>query len=146
MSSPANIRCPACQGALIPTQLHCNSCEISITGEFLVNEFASLGQEDLHFLRIFVLCEGHIREMESALGVSYPTIKTRLAKLKETLAAAPVPSATAPPAPAASPAVTAPAKTRASEMQAAGVLRELEAGRLTFEAAMAQLKLIQKEK
>src|SRR5277367_5593843 len=86
MSIPAHIRCPACQGSLVPSALHCNACDLTVTGDFVTNEFASLGQDDLHFLRIFVHCEGRIRDMESALGVSYPTIKARLAKLKETLA------------------------------------------------------------
>src|ERR1700753_2857285 len=87
MATGMNIRCPACHGALVPAALKCEECDVTITGAFVTNEFAVLGEEDLHFLRIFVHCEGRIREMESALGVSYPTIKNRLAKLKETLAA-----------------------------------------------------------
>ena len=39
----------------------------------------------MHFLRIFVHSEGKIREIEKALGVSYPTVKARLTNLKEKL-------------------------------------------------------------
>jgi hypothetical protein len=122
MPTPTNIRCPACQGSLIPSALHCNTCDLTVTGNFVTNEFASLGQDDLHLLRIFVHCEGRIRDMESALGVSYPTIKTRLAKLKETLAidSAPLPQQTAEPM--------------------GNVIKELDAGRVSFEDAMERLK------
>jgi hypothetical protein len=75
--------------------LECKPCELRLEGHFVTepptgNEFSNLPDEDLHLLRIFVHCEGSIREMESALGVSYPTIKSRLAKLRESLK--PVPS------------------------------------------------------
>src|SRR5262245_52103335 len=121
METRVSIRCPSCQGPLVPVKLRCASCDISVSGRFVANEFAGLSEDDLHFLRIFVRCEGAIKEMESALGVSYPTIKARLAKLKETLQP--------PPAPVID--------TRA-------VLRELEAGRLTYEQAIGRIKQMQK--
>lgn len=82
------------------TALECKPCELRLEGHFVRepstgNEFSNLPDEDLHLLRIFVHCEGSIREMESALGVSYPTIKSRLAKLRESLKPVPsVPKAT----------------------------------------------------
>ncbi|CAN5663134.1 DUF2089 domain-containing protein [soil metagenome] len=80
------ISCPNCKGALHPTRLQCRPCDLSIEGDFQLTEFSCLNAEDLHFLRIFIHCEGSIREMESALGLSYPTIKSRLANLKKRLA------------------------------------------------------------
>lgn len=77
--------CPACGGVMEPVVLACTGCELRLEGRFVGNEFARLKEEDLHFLRIFVHCEGRIRDMESALGVSYPTIKARLAGLKAAL-------------------------------------------------------------
>ena len=135
MVTRVNIRCPSCQGPLAPVKLRCASCDISVSGRFVANEFASLSEDDLHFLRIFVVCEGHIKEMESALGVSYPTIKARLAKLKETLQA--TASQTLAGAPGMVPGSAAPAT--------AAVLRDLEAGRITYEQAMARLRQVQKE-
>lgn len=137
MKTHGNIRCPSCQGALIPTRLHCTACELSVTGRFVPNEFAGLGEEDLHFLRIFVLCEGRIREMESALGVSYPTIKARMTRLKETLARQ-TPTSTSGEADAGE-------AEPETETQTAAVLRSLEAGRLTFEQAMARIRQLQKD-
>jgi hypothetical protein len=126
MNTPSTaIRCPSCHGPLVPVALACEACDIRVEGRFAGNEFASLSQEDLHFLRIFVHCEGRIREMESALGVSYPTIKARLAKLKESLATPPSTTA-APTPPTPDPAAT--------------ILQDLDAGRITFEEAMKQIK------
>lgn len=82
-----SIVCPACGVAMEPVALGCEECGLRLEGRFEGNEFARLGEEDLHFLRIFVHCEGRIRDMESALGVSYPTIKARLAGLKAALGA-----------------------------------------------------------
>ena len=81
----ANIRCPSCNGQLYPRVLVCDSCGIKVEGEFVLNEFDSLTPDELHFLRVFVQCEGRIRDMEAALGVSYPTVKGLLASIKEKL-------------------------------------------------------------
>lgn len=77
--------CPACQGRLYPKLLRCADCGLEVSTRYGGNEFADLEPEDLHLLRIFVLCEGRIRDMESALGVSYPTVKSRLAALRTRL-------------------------------------------------------------
>ncbi len=92
-------QCPACQSELTIVGLRCDPCDLRLEGRFekaipAANEFASLPDEDLHLLRIFVHCEGSIREMESALGVSYPTIKSRLSKLREKLKLSPPDSLT----------------------------------------------------
>jgi hypothetical protein len=133
MKNNPSIRCPACHGAMVPVTLRCDACDLAVTGRFGGNEFAALGEDDLHFLRIFVLCEGRIREMESALGVSYPTIKARLAQLKETLTAGSAAAAQ----PAAPPKPASPSEA---------VLHELESGRLSFDQAMQKLKLLQRER
>lgn len=85
MPHDASIRCPVCSGPLAPVALACHGCHVRVEGDFALNEFVALSAEDLHFLRLFVHLEGRIRDMESALGVSYPTIKARIAALKRTL-------------------------------------------------------------
>jgi hypothetical protein len=67
---------------LYPRLLKCTDCGLEVTTRYASNEFADLEPDQLHLLRIFVLCEGHIRDMEAALGVSYPTVKARLQALK----------------------------------------------------------------
>jgi hypothetical protein len=81
----ANIRCPSCGGQLYPRVLACDSCGLRVEGEFISNEFGALTPDELHFLRVFIYCEGRIRDMEAALGVSYPTVKGHLASIKEKL-------------------------------------------------------------
>jgi hypothetical protein len=55
---------------------------VEVKGNFATTEFQKLDQENLHFLRIFIHCDGKIRDIEKALGISYPTVKARLAELK----------------------------------------------------------------
>jgi hypothetical protein len=124
----SNLACPNCQSALQPKVLACPDCDIKVEGPFQLNEFATLAQEDLHFLRIFVRSEGRIRDMESALGLSYPTIRARLSALKNKLAGeseAPVkPESAAEPAGA----------------DVASILEKLQAGAIPFDEAMKQIK------
>lgn len=70
---------------MTPKVIACPACALRIEGEFQENEFTGLEGEWLHFLRIFVHCEGRITDMESALGISYPTVKARIAELKDRL-------------------------------------------------------------
>ena len=49
---------------------------------FKSNEFADLAAEHLQLQRVFVHCEGRIRDMEKVLGVSYPTVKNRIAAMR----------------------------------------------------------------
>ena len=80
-----NIRCPSCGGQLYPRVIVCDSCGLKVEGDFVTNEFGALTPDELHFLRVFIYCEGRIRDMEAALGVSYPTVKGHLASIKEKL-------------------------------------------------------------
>jgi hypothetical protein len=131
MKIHSHILCPACHEPMLPVKLHCESCDISVSGRFANNEFASLGEEDLHFLRIFVLCEGRIRDMESALGVSYPTIKARMAQLKATLAASRQAASGETPEPTP------------RESSVTAILKDLESGHLSYDEAMASIRKLQ---
>ena len=70
---------------MYPRELECHDCGLRVTTAYRRNEFTDLDDETLHLLRIFVACEGRIRDMERVLGVSYPTVKTKLAGLKDAL-------------------------------------------------------------
>ena len=95
MKLQKNIPCPSCKGTLTTRAMCCQSCDLSIEGDFEENEFSALPGDDLHFLRLFIHCDGRIRDMEAALGVSYPTVKNRLKDLKAKLSLddQPLPSA-----------------------------------------------------
>src|SRR5271169_2138476 len=134
----ANVRCPSCNGQLYPRTLVCDSCGLKVEGDFVMNEFGSLTPDELHFLRVFIYCEGRIRDMEAALGVSYPTVKGHMASIKEKLNLASV----RPPAPAGDAGTTG---ASVSPRTADEVLDGLEAGQISYKEAIRLLRAKKKE-
>jgi len=59
--------------------------EIAIEGAFELPELARLSLEDQVFITAFVRSHGSIKEMERIFGVSYPTIKSRLTRIADSL-------------------------------------------------------------
>ena len=135
----ANVRCPSCSGQLFPRVLVCDSCGLKVEGDFVMNEFGALTPDELHFLRVFIYCEGRIRDMEAALGVSYPTVKGHLASIKEKLNLARI-RPSAPSVSQAGPAMGAEGARTADE-----VLDGLEAGQISYKDAIRLLKAKKKE-
>ena len=78
--------CPICGGELTVAEYTCTGCGASIRGSFRRCDLCNLPQELLHFVRIFLKAQGNIREVERILGLSYPTVKARLAKVNGFLA------------------------------------------------------------
>jgi hypothetical protein len=58
---------------------------IAIEGSFELPQLARLTLEDQVFVTAFVGCHGSIKEMERIFGVSYPTIKSRLTRIANSL-------------------------------------------------------------
>jgi hypothetical protein len=58
---------------------------IAIEGSFELPVLARLLEDDQVFVMAFIKSEGVIKEMEKIFGVSYPTIKNRLARIAEQL-------------------------------------------------------------
>jgi|SRR2546428_3987462 len=59
--------------------------DIVIEGSFELPDLARLNAEDQVFVTAFVRSHGSIKEMEQIFGVSYPTIKSRLSRIANTL-------------------------------------------------------------
>lgn len=59
--------------------------DIAIEGAFELPELARLNLEDQVFITAFVRSHGSIKEMERIFGVSYPTIKSRLTRIADSL-------------------------------------------------------------
>lgn len=74
--------CPSCQSALSLKALGCTQCGCEIRGVISMSPLARLDDEMTHFLMVFIHCGGKISDVEKALGISYPTVKTKLAKLQ----------------------------------------------------------------
>lgn len=78
MSNPAIGRCPVCGNALDVVRLECGGCHTAIEGRFSLSRLARLTDEQQQFVEIFLRVRGNIREMERELGISYPTVRSRL--------------------------------------------------------------------
>jgi len=58
---------------------------VAIEGSFELPQLARLPMDDQVFIIAFVRSHGSIKEMERIFGVSYPTIKSRLTRIAESL-------------------------------------------------------------
>ena len=77
--------CPVCGGEMFITQLKCEVCGTTISGEFRMNEFSKLSEEQLEFLREFIKNRGNLSEVQKRFNISYPTAKARLEEIIRTL-------------------------------------------------------------
>ena len=59
--------------------------DIAIEGPFELPQLARLSADDQIFVTAFVRSHGSIKEMERVFGVSYPTIKSRLTRIANSL-------------------------------------------------------------
>ena len=59
--------------------------DIAIEGSFELPQLGRLSYEDQVFITAFVRSHGSIKEMERIFGVSYPTIKSRLTRIADSL-------------------------------------------------------------
>ena len=59
--------------------------DIAIEGSFELPQLARLDMDDQIFITAFVRSHGSIKEMERIFGVSYPTIKSRLTRIANSL-------------------------------------------------------------
>ena len=58
---------------------------IAVEGDFELPQLARLIMDDQIFITAFVRTHGSIKEMERIFGVSYPTIKSRLTRIANSL-------------------------------------------------------------
>ena len=74
-------KCPVCGDRLSVTTLHCDKCGIEIKGQFSLNKFSYLSEQSRNFLETFLSCMGSLKDVQSVLGISYPTAKKQLDSL-----------------------------------------------------------------
>lgn len=74
----APAQCPVCGADMVVTKLRCSHCGTELSGEFAPCHFCRLEDRHLRFVETFLRCRGSIKEVERALGVSYPTVKNML--------------------------------------------------------------------
>ena len=71
-------KCPVCGHEILINKLSCSHCATKIEGEFSTCKFCRLPDEQREFIEVFIKCRGSIKEVERELGISYPTVRSRL--------------------------------------------------------------------
>jgi hypothetical protein len=71
-------RCPVCGGEMRVTRLRCHNCDSELSGSFTLGKLLALRPEQIRFVEVFVKNEGKIKDVETELGISYPTVRGRL--------------------------------------------------------------------
>ena len=67
------------------TRMTCQACEIAVEGAFPTPRLANLPTEHQRFIEIFVLAGGNLKQIAEQAGVSYPTVRSRLDKVIDSL-------------------------------------------------------------
>src|SRR6267154_3133815 len=70
---------------LVVERVRLTEKDIVVEGRFELPQLARLSLEDQVFVTAFVRSHGSIKEMEQVFGVSYPTIKSRLTRIANSL-------------------------------------------------------------
>ncbi|NOZ72542.1 MAG: DUF2089 domain-containing protein [Chloroflexi bacterium] len=84
--------CPFCGGDLLVLSLACRQCDTHFQGRWfpgkgfeadadklpILTRFAQLSSEQLKLLESFILCEGKLNRLQDEVGLSYPTLRSRL--------------------------------------------------------------------
>ena len=120
--------CPICDQRLLVSEYACGSCGVSIRGRFDRCDLCALPSDLLHFVRLFLHVEGNLREIERRLGLSYPTVKARLAAVNAALDA-----------PGAGPAAGSTARSNRDE-ERLRLLRRLRDGELSLDEVIRRLR------
>ncbi len=119
-------KCPICGDELTVTRLHCRSCDSAIEGHFNLGKFYHLTPEQLHFVETFIKCEGKITRVEDELGLSYPTVRSRLNEVIRALG------------------YEVPTQEPMSMERRKQILEQVQAGQITAEEAVEVLKGVER--
>jgi hypothetical protein len=78
---PVPTECPVCQDDLLVTRLACRNCGTALEGRFTMGRLFQFTPEQLHFVEVFLRCEGKLNRVQEELGISYPTVRSRLVEI-----------------------------------------------------------------
>jgi hypothetical protein len=105
------------------TRLHCRSCDTAVEGHFETGRLGRLRADQLQFVETFIRCEGKLNRMERELGLSYPTLRSRLTEVITQMGFE-----------------LGPEPAEISDKQRHRILDELASGEISSEQAMQQLQ------
>jgi hypothetical protein len=69
------------------TRMSCQHCKTAIGADFPMSRLGRMPVEHQRFIEMFLLSGGNLKEIAEQVGVSYPTIRSRLDKVIEALRA-----------------------------------------------------------
>ena len=78
MANPVVAKCPICSEQLKVVRLECDSCGTRMEGSFSLGRFHALSPDQIEFLETFIRARGNFKDIERELGISYPTVRSRL--------------------------------------------------------------------
>src|SRR5579864_8018053 len=84
-SRPVGSECPYCSTPMVITRMTCGRCGAAIEADFPMSRLGMLPVENQRFIEMFVLAGGNLKQIAEQVGVSYPTIRSRLDKVIESL-------------------------------------------------------------
>jgi hypothetical protein len=82
---PVTNLCPYCDQPMVVSRMTCPGCRIAIDAAFPAPRLANLPSEHQRFIEIFILASGNLKLMAEQAGVSYPTVRSRLDKVIDSL-------------------------------------------------------------
>ena len=71
-------KCPVCESTLKISTLQCSCCGMELKRDFELSPFDQLGCDQHTLLISFLKNRGNLKEVQSDLKISYPTIKKKL--------------------------------------------------------------------
>lgn len=114
------LTCPSCSETMNVTELTCPQCNTRVQGEFPTSGLFRLSPSQLQFVEVFIRCRGNIKEVERDLKISYPTVRSRLDQVIQSMGYA--------------------LEATEDEEYTGNVLQALENGELNFEQAIEILQ------
>ena len=78
-------KCPNCDRGMSVARVECVDCDVAMEGRFDISPLARLSAENQLFVTVFLRVNGSIKAMEKVFGISYPTVKNRLASISSQL-------------------------------------------------------------
>ena len=72
------IHCPSCSDSLSVSQLKCEQCQTTVSGNYSLPFYLRLSEEEQNFILQFFMTSGSLKEMATQMGNSYPTVRNKL--------------------------------------------------------------------
>ena len=87
----SSLKCPSCGQTMRMSRVTCGECGITVEGNLELSPLCKLNDEDQAFIIALLKSGANLTKTGKMFGISYPTVKVRLAALMSRLELAPPP-------------------------------------------------------